>query len=236
MTFIYDPNDPDVRRDPHAVFRKLRETEPVHWSPKLSGWVVTSYELASEVLTTNGTYSAERFTAVQQHLSEEKRVTAAEVMRWFQHWMVFRDPPDHTRLRRHMANTLNIPVFDARRETVISVVNELLDRIPVGDAFDFFQAFSLWMPGIVVADLLGVERDRLLEVKQWSDDMMTFIGSARGVPDKYERARRGANGMGTYFLDLIAKRRAEPREDALSRLLPQRSRDNGSVTMNWLAA
>ncbi|ABE36213.1 cytochrome P450 family protein [Paraburkholderia xenovorans LB400] len=219
MTFIYDPNDPDVRRDPHAVFRKLRETEPVHWSPKLSGWVVTSYELASEVLTTNGTYSAERFTAVQQHLSEEKRVTAAEVMRWFQHWMVFRDPPDHTRLRRHMANTLNIPVFDARRETVISVVNELLDRIPVGDAFDFFQAFSLWMPGIVVADLLGVERDRLLEVKQWSDDMMTFIGSARGVPDKYERARRGANGMGTYFLDLIAKRRAEPREDALSRLI-----------------
>ncbi|NPT39198.1 cytochrome P450 [Paraburkholderia xenovorans] len=219
MTFIYDPNDPDVRRDPHAVFRKLREAEPVHWSPKLSGWVVTSYELASDVLTTNGTYSAERFTAVQQHLSEEKRATAAEVMRWFQHWMVFRDPPDHTRLRRHMANTLNIPVFDAKRETVMSVVNELLDRIPVGEQFDFFQAFSLWMPGIVVADVLGVERDRLLEVKQWSDDMMTFIGSARGVPDKYERARRGANGMGTYFLDLIAKRRAEPREDALSMLI-----------------
>ncbi|MEZ0603098.1 cytochrome P450 [Paraburkholderia sp. IW21] len=219
MTFIYDPNDPNVRRDPHAVFRQLRETDPVHWSPKLSGWVVTSYELASDVLTTNGTYSAERFTAVQQHLSEEKRATAAEVMRWFQHWMVFRDPPDHTRLRRHMANTLNVPVFDAKRDTVISVVNELLDRVPVGEAFDFFQAFSLWMPGIVVADLLGVERDRLLEVKQWSDDMMTFIGSARGVSDKYERARRGANGMGTYFLDLIAKRRAEPRDDALSKLI-----------------
>lgn len=219
MSLVYDPTDPHVLRDPHAIFKQLRESEPVHWSPKLSGWVVTSYELATEVLTTNGTYSADRFTPFQKHLPEEKRATAAEVLRWFQHWMVFRDPPDHTRLRRHMANVLNVPVFDAKSETVVSVVNELLDRIPVGEDIDFFQAFSLWMPGIVVADLLGVERDKLLEVKQWSDDMMTFIGSSRGVPDKYERARRGANAMGTYFLDLIAKRRAEPRDDAVSLLI-----------------
>lgn len=219
MSLVYDPTDPHVLRDPHAIFKQLRESEPVHWSPKLSGWVVTSYELATEVLTTNGTYSADRFTPFQKHLPEEKRATAAEVLRWFQHWMVFRDPPDHTRLRRHMANVLNVLVFDAKSETVVSVVNELLDRIPAGEDIDFFQAFSLWMPGIVVADLLGVERDKLLEVKQWSDDMMTFIGSSRGVPDKYERARRGANAMGTYFLDLIAKRRAEPRDDAVSLLI-----------------
>lgn len=118
-----------------------------------------------------------------------------------------------------MANILNVPVFDSKHETVVSVVNELLDQIPAGQDIDFFQSFSLWMPGIVVADLLGVERDKLLEVKQWSDDMMTFIGSSRGVSDKYERARRGANAMGTYFLDLIGRRRAEPREDALSMLI-----------------
>jgi cytochrome P450 len=219
MSLVYDPSDPNVLRSPHALFAQLRETEPVHWSPKLSGWVVTSYELATEVLTTNGLYSADRFTSFQKHLSAEKRATAAEVLRWFQHWMVFRDPPDHTRLRRHMASVLNVPVFDAKRDTVLSVVNELLDRIPVGEDVDFFQAFSLWMPGIVVADLLGVERDKLLEVKQWSDDMMTFIGSSRGVPDKYERARRGANAMGNYFLNLIAQRRVEPRGDAVSMLI-----------------
>jgi cytochrome P450 len=56
-------------------------------------------------------------------------------------------------------------------------------------------------------------------VKQWSDDMMTFIGSARGVTDKYERARRGANAMGDYFLDLIGKRRAAPQDDVISMLI-----------------
>jgi len=70
-----------------------------------------------------------------------------------------------------------------------------------------------------VMELMGVDRDRLLEVKSWSDDMMLFIGSARGVPDKYERAKRGAVSMATLFKELIAKRRVDPRDDMLSQLI-----------------
>lgn len=215
----YDPSDPAVLRSPHRVFTTLRESEPVHWSPRLSSWIVTRYEFATEVLTDDRLFSADRFTPFQARLPLEQRATAAEVLRWFDHWMVFRDPPDHTRLRRHMANVLNIPVFHAQEDNVRFVVDELLDRVDHGTPFDFYTSFSLWMPGMIVADLLGIERDRLLEVKGWSDDMMTFIGSARGVADKYERARRGANGMGTYFRELIDRRRAAPGDDPLSLLI-----------------
>lgn len=219
MNLEYDPSDPDVRRNPHKLFAQLRAENPVHWSPKLSGWVVTSYELATEILTDNEIYSADRFTSFKARLNDADRATASEVLRWFQHWMVFRDPPDHTRLRRHMASVLNVPVFDSKRESIAEVVKLLLDKIPKGEDVDFHASFSLWMPGMIVADLLGVERDRLLEVKQWSDDMMTFIGSSRGVPDKYERAKRGANAMGKHFLELIMERRVAPRDDALSLLI-----------------
>jgi cytochrome P450 len=218
MSLVYDPTDPDVRRSPHALFKALRESEPVHWSRPLSGWAVTSYELATEVLT-DKVFSADRFGPFQKFLPDDQRTTAAEVLRWFDHWMVFRDPPDHTRLRRHVAAIFGPEVFASMRGGVETVVHELLDRIPRGETFDFFSAFSLWMPGLIVADLLGVERERLLEVKQWSDDMMVFIGSSRGVSDKYERARRGANAMGEYFRALIAARRAEPRDDTLSLLI-----------------
>jgi cytochrome P450 len=219
MNLEFDPSDQGTLRSPHAVFKSLRENEPVHWSPKLSGWVVTSYELATEVLTDAEIFTADRFAPFQKHLPEEKRIATAEIMRWFRHWMVFRDPPDHTRLRRHMANVLNVPVFDGMRETTEEIVEMLLDKLPLNEDFDFYPAFSLLMPGLVVADLLGVERDRLMEVKQWSDDMMTFIGSSRGIPDKYERAKRGANGMGGYFLDLVNKRRAHPEDDVVSMLI-----------------
>jgi cytochrome P450 len=72
---------------------------------------------------------------------------------------------------------------------------------------------------MVIMDLMGVPRNRLLEVKSWSDDMMLFIGSARGVSDKYERARRGAVAMAALFQSMIEERRAAPRDDMLSQLI-----------------
>jgi cytochrome P450 len=49
--------------------------------------------------------------------------------------------------------------------------------------------------------------------------MMLFIGSARGVPDKYERARHGAVSMATLFQGMIEERRAVPTDDMLSQLI-----------------
>lgn len=219
LAVTYDPTDPTVQRNPHNVFAQLRQVEPVHWCEKLKGWIVTSYEDATDVLADTTIFSGDRFRPFRARLPEKDRASADEVLKWFNNWMVFTDPPRHTRLRRHMAAVLNDKVFDTQSQNVKDVVNELADKLPRNEAFDFFSAFSLWMPGIIVADLLGVERDRLLEVKQWSDDMMTFIGSSRGVVDKYERAKRGANAMGTYFRELIARRRVEPRADVVTLLM-----------------
>jgi cytochrome P450 len=49
--------------------------------------------------------------------------------------------------------------------------------------------------------------------------MMLFIGSSRGVVDKYGRARHGAQSMAALFRELIAERRAEPRADVLTRMI-----------------
>jgi len=216
---IYDPNDPDTLRDPHPLFKRLRAEDPVHWSDPMSGWVVTRYDDATEILTDSAVYSAERLAAVRKHLPAAAQSVASDILRWLTHWMVFRDPPDHTRLRRHMATVLNLPVFESLRGNVRAIATLLVDRLPKDEPFDFVRGFSILMPGMVVMDLFGVDRDRLLEVKGWSDDMMLFIGSARGVPDKYERARRGAHAMSSLFQDMIAQRRREGTGDILSQLI-----------------
>lgn len=216
---IYDPNDPDTLRDPHPLFKRMRAEDPVHWSDPMSGWVVTRYEDATEILTDSTVYSAERLTAVRKHLPAAAQTVAADILRWLTHWMVFRDQPDHTRLRRHMATVLNLPVFESLRGNVRAIVNLLADRLPKDEPFDFVRGFSILMPGMVVMDLFGIDRERLLEVKGWSDDMMLFIGSARGVPDKYERARRGAHAMSALFQEMIEQRRREGTGDILSQLI-----------------
>jgi cytochrome P450 len=216
---VYDPADPQTLRNPHSIFAQLRAEDPVHWSDPMQAWIVTRYDLAGDVLIDAGTYSAERLGTVRKHLPAPVQDIATQILRWLSHWMVFRDPPDHTRLRRHMNKVLNLPMFEALRGSVRDIAEMLLDNLPRGETVNFIPSFSIQLPGMVIMDLMGVSRDRLLEVKSWSDDMMLFIGSARGVPDKYERARHGAVSMATLFQGMIEERRAVPTDDMLSQLI-----------------
>ncbi|MFD2580144.1 hypothetical protein ACFSTD_19445 [Novosphingobium colocasiae] len=109
---VYDPGDPAILRNPHQVFARLREEDPVHWSEPMSGWIVSTYDDITEGLTDGRTFSAERLTNVRKHLPAPAMASAEEVLRYLSSWMVFRDAPDHTRLRRHMAAVLNLPVFE----------------------------------------------------------------------------------------------------------------------------
>ncbi|QKR98349.1 cytochrome P450 [Sphingomonas sp. CL5.1] len=215
----FDPSDPATLRNPHPIFATLRREDPVHWSEAMSGWIVTTYDDILDGLTNSSTFSAERLTNVRKHLPSGAQSAAEDILRYLNSWMVFRDPPDHTRLRRHMAAVLSLPTFEALRGTVSDLTNMLLDELPVDAPFDMVSSFSILLPGMVVMELMGVERDRLLEVKSWSDDMMLFIGSARGVPDKYERARRGATAMAALFKEMIAERRHTAHSDILSQLM-----------------
>ena len=42
--------DPTVLADPYPLYKKLRETDPVHWDPFLHAWVVTGYQDCITVL------------------------------------------------------------------------------------------------------------------------------------------------------------------------------------------
>ena len=64
----YDPRDPDVIDTPIPVLKHLQETDPVHWSERLNGWVITGYEDARRILT-DEQISADRLTPFYEHQS-----------------------------------------------------------------------------------------------------------------------------------------------------------------------
>jgi cytochrome P450 len=219
MSIEYDPSNPDILRDPHHVFAELRAEDPVHWCEPLAGWIITEYKLSEQALNAKEALSADRLRPFTERLQGSARATLAEVMRWLSLWATFQDPPDHTRLRKHMQRVMNARVVREMRPAIEAVTDELLDAMPTGESFDFHEDFALILPGYVVLDMIGVPRERLAEVKSWSDDMMLFIGSSRGVSEKYERARRGAQEMAGLFRELVEDRRREPQDDALTALI-----------------
>ncbi|MGQ0625827.1 MAG: cytochrome P450 [Sporichthyaceae bacterium] len=219
MTIEYDPRDPATLRDPYAIFAELRARGGVAWCPALSGWLALDWAGVNTVVMTPQVFSANRLGEINAHLPEPDRTTAGEVLDWLTQWIVFQDPPNHTRVRRHLSSAINPKMVHRMRAATASITTDLLDELGTGETFDFYTEIGLRLPGYVVMDLLGVPRTRLGEVKAWSDQMMMFIGSARGVPDKYAQARQGAQSMAGLFRELIEQRRLDPQPDVVTHLL-----------------
>ncbi|HZZ50489.1 MAG TPA: cytochrome P450 [Pseudonocardia sp.] len=219
MPTEYDPRNPEMLRDPYGVFAELRPLAGVRWCPRLSGWLALDWDSVNAVIMNPDVFSANRMAQINAHLPEPNRTTAGEVLEWLTRWIVFQDPPNHTRVRRHLAGAINPKMVHRLRDATVEITTGLLDELGDGRTFDFYSEIGLRLPGYVVMDLLGVPRARLSEVKQWSDEMMLFIGSSRDVADKYVKARNGAHSMAQLFRDLIAERRAEPRSDTITHLL-----------------
>lgn len=221
MVEAYDPGDPAVRRDPFPLFARLQEEEPVQWSPAVKAWIVTRYDDVRAV-TLDGAYSAERMLPFYERLPDERQARIRELLRYLSLWMVFRDPPEHTRLRRLMNRAFTPGAVEALRPRVEAIVESLLDGLEGRGEVDFIADFAMPLPALVVMSMLGVPPEQLAAMKGWSDDMAVFVGSARGSRDKYERAERGAREMAASFRALIEARRAAPAEDLTSALIAAR--------------
>jgi cytochrome P450 len=218
----YTPNDPATLADPFPLYRRLRDEEPVHWSPALKAWVVTRYEDVRAVCR-DETMSSDRLRPFFATLPGPEAGRIAELIRVLTLWMVFRDPPEHTRLRRLSAKVFNVRSVQALRPNVEALTAWLLEKAAEKGAaqgeIDFIADFAGPLPALVIMDMLGVPRGELARIKALSDEMALFIGSTRDVPEKYARAEAATHEMAELFRDLIRRRRAAPSDDFLSQLI-----------------
>ncbi len=218
MSIDYRPNDPSVLADPFPLYRRMRDEDPTHWSPVLKAWVLTRYEDVKRVCL-DSRLSSDRLRPFFATLSSGEAEHITQLMRVLTLWMVFRDPPEHTRLRRLASKVFNVRSIHALRPNVEALTTWLLERIGEREEFDFIAEFAGPLPALVIMDMLGVPHSELPRLKHLSDEMALFIGSARDTPEKYGRAEAATQEMAHLFRELIASRRALPRHDLLTELV-----------------
>jgi cytochrome P450 len=217
LTLEYRPTDPSVLRDPFPLYARLRDEDPAHWSPQLKAWVLTRYEDVKRVCL-DAQMSSDRLRPFFATLPAQESSRIAELMRYLTLWMVFRDPPEHTRLRRLAGKVFNARSMQAMRARIEALTAWLLDGLAGREELDFIADFAGPLPALVIMDMLGVPRGELARLKRLSDEMGLFIGSARDTPEKYRRAEAATAEMAALFRALIAARRNAPQQDLLSEL------------------
>ena len=218
MSLEYQPSDPAVLANPFPLYRRMQDEDPAHWSPLLKGWVLTRYEDVKRVCL-DTRLSSDRLRPFFTALPPAEALRMAELIRILTLWMVFRDPPEHTRLRRLAARVMNVRSIHALRPNVEALTAWLLEEIGEREAFDFIGDFAMPLPALVIMDALGVPRGELARLKRLSDEMALVIGSARATPDKNPREEAAPREMVELIRELIAARRAAPQRDLLSELV-----------------
>jgi len=214
----YRPSDPATLADPFPVYRRLRDEDPAHWNVGLKAWVLTRYDDVKRICL-DSAMSSDRLRPFFATLPGTEAARMADLIRILTLWMVFRDPPEHTRLRRLASRVFHVRSIHALRPNVESLTAWLIERLGEREEFDFIAEFAGPLPALVIMDMLGVPRSELARLKHLSDEMALFIGSARETVGKYDRAAAATREMADLFRALIAARRAQPKRDLLSELV-----------------
>ncbi|MCT2545066.1 MULTISPECIES: cytochrome P450 [Streptomyces] len=125
--------------------------------------------------------------------------------------MLSMDPPEHSRLRRRVANSFTVRRVEALRPRVQHIVNGLLDTmLAAGGPSDLTQTLTWPLPITVICELLGVpvaDRDRF---NVWVDGLLMLSDPVRSME------ARGL--LNDYLAGLVALRRTTPTDDLLGEL------------------
>lgn len=205
--------------DPSPYFAAMSAQDPVHWNERFRAWFVHKHEDVLWALR-HPAFSSDRVRPVyEQRLSEEKRAERQPTFDVLRHWMVFLDPPEHTRLRKLVMPAFSPRAVGAMRSRVEEVVKETLADLEGRGSFDFIQDFAYPIPAIVIAELIGVPAEHRDQFKKWSDDILTLVFGAEGEADRRKRAQQGLVDLTDYLRKLIAEIRKDPGDNIISSLV-----------------
>ena len=222
----WHPEAPATLANPYPVLSRMRDEDPCHWSPRLRSWVLTRYSDIKAMCQDKDGVSSDRLRPFFASLPSAEASRIAEITRYLSLWMVFKDPPEHTRLRRLTGKVFSTRAMQAMRPKVEQIAQRLLDDIGDRDQFDLLADYASPLPCLVIMAMLGVPAEDMAEVKRLSDEIALFIGSSRTSAEKYDTAEAATREMALFFQGLIADRRRTPRDDALSELALLRDGDD----------
>jgi cytochrome P450 len=195
----------EVRRNPYPMFEQIRLASPVLHNPAADLWMVFDYDGVKRALTDHESFSS-----------------AATPGGATSQWLIFFDPPRHTKLRALISGAFTARAVADLEPRIRELSAQLLDPLMDREEIDLVADYAVPLPLKVIAEMLGAPAVDYPRFRRWSDVM---LGLAHTVSrdEKAAAAERefgaATEDMRGYLGELLAQRRAAPREDLLTRLV-----------------
>jgi cytochrome P450 len=200
-------------RDPYPMFADMRASNPVMelsygttllptdkkapLPPRL--FTVFSYECVREVLGDTKRFSSRGYA-----------ISMGQVMG---RTILQMDPPEHLRHRALVAKAFRPRMLEKwSNELIAATVSELVDGFAADGHADLVRQLTFPFPVQVIARILGLPRADWPSFQRLSTELI-------GVMQNWERGLAASRDLRSYFGEIIAQRRKEPRDDLVSELV-----------------
>jgi len=220
--------DHGVRHDPYPLYARLRAQAPFRLGP--APVVVLASHADCTAMLRHPQASVDRAratlpvgrTALRELLPTDAPSSLDEPA------FLFRDPPDHTRLRRLVSKAFTARVVQRLEARIAELIDAALDRAAKAGSLDVVADLAYPLPVTVICELLGVPLADEPQFRRWSgllarslDPVFAITGQRSG---NLEDQLQAAMQVHRYFEELVATRRAGAghREDLLSALIAAR--------------
>jgi cytochrome P450 len=197
----------DMRRNPFPVYDRLRSSSPVLGDPAGDMWMILDYEGVKQALSDPETFSSRAAPPGGTPLD----------------WLIFLDPPRHTKLRNLISRAFTPRVVANLEPRIRQLCCELLDHAMQTGEMDLAADFSVPLPMMAIAELLGIPPADRPQFRRWAEAVLGLSETVSGGPEDAARAGQAfaaaKSEAGAYLDGLLAERRIAPTEDLLSRLV-----------------
>ncbi len=202
--------DPVARVDPHGRLKDLREQCPVLRDEPVKTWLLTRYAEVRETVNDRSlwrhwTHSEEG--ALLRRMDRDPDAPRIDSI-------LSMDEPDHSRVRLPLAKAFYARI-NAMKPQIEAIVDEVIDAAPRGAPFDLIGDVAIPIPILAIAAILGVERERFREFREWSEASILGLNPLRS-PEETERMEWGSAKLTDYFTELMTARRARPADDLIT--------------------
>ena len=198
----------EIRRNPFVFYEQMRCQAPVFHEPRSDLWMLFDYESVKRALNDQESFSSNPMTA--NHPAPQ--------------WIIFMDPPRHTKLRALISKAFTPRVIANLEPRIKELSRELLDEQAPRGEMDLATQYAVPLPMKVIAELIGIPIGDWARFRHWSDVILKLSYVVRGISDPEEAAKIGAEispvmaEIKTYLPALIEQKKTQPKEDLLTGL------------------
>ena len=221
--------------DPHGFFGPLRDDDPVQWSQRHRAWIVMGHPELNEAFH-DRRLSTERMSGFRERMSGRRAEALAKAIDLLDGWMLFHEPPEHTRLRSPLARSFTPRAVNRLEGRVAALVDGLLDGMAGTGGGDLVEQFAHPLPAAVIAELFGVPVDQRDWLAGWSEKFGVVVFGAVNRPDYERLAREAGDELEGRLEPLFDRYRSEPEDNLLSLLVAREGADDGLSTTEILGA